>query len=235
MLALVLGQGPALAIDGGTMASSRDAFTRSTVAIAIAGRQGLRFDINRCSGVLVRRDLVLTAAHCVSGRLAGAAAVVYEGAKPVPYPFWADAVIRYSIDPGDADEDLLAQIRALSLDVALVRLSAPVQGRRPVPIARASEQVPPKLVLAAAGLSQAGVGQLRTAALKPIVLTDTGLIIARALGARVCVGDSGGPVVEPAKGGARLWGVASAIISPSGPCGSIVVIAPARAALQPPG
>jgi hypothetical protein len=235
-LGLGLGLGPALAIDGGTIASARDAFTRSTVAITIAGRHGPRLGINHCSGVLVGRDLVLTAAHCVSGRLAGAAAVVYDGARPVPYPFWADAIVRHHIDPGDADEeDLLARIRALSLDVALVRLSSPVPGRRPVPIVRASERLPAKLVLAAAGLSQAGVGQLRTATLKPLIVTDTGLIIARALGARVCVGDSGGPVVEPGRSGPRLWGVASAVITSRGPCGAIVVVAPARAALEPPG
>ena len=232
VLAIGLGLRPALAIDGGNIASSGDSFTRSTVAITIADSHGSHLKINHCSGVLVGRDIVLTAAHCVSGQLTGAAALIYEGAKPVPFPFWANSVVRHHINPGDADEEnFLAQIRALSLDVALVRLRTAVPGRSPVPIARASERVPPNLVLAGAGLSQAGIGQLRTATLKPIIVTDTGLIIARALGARVCTGDSGGPVVDLTKGGARLWGVASAIITSRGPCGAIVVVAPARAIL----
>src|SRR3954470_17196247 len=58
-----------------------------------------------------------------------------------------------------------------------------------------------------------GMGQLNTAALRPIFVTKTGVTVARIIGARVCSGDSGGPVIENSKDGARLSGVASAIIN----------------------
>ena len=51
--------------------------------------------------------------------------------------------------------------------------------------------------------------------------------IARANGARVCFGDSGGPVVAQDRRGTYIWGVASAVISRAAPCGGYVVIAPA--------
>jgi len=63
-------------------------------------------------------------------------------------------------------------------------------------------------------------------------MTETGLIIARAVGARVCMGDSGGLVVIPSRRGPLLWGVASAVITPQAPCGNILMIAPATIASQ---
>jgi len=60
-----------------------------------------------------------------------------------------------------------------------------VSGRKPILIAQAGDRVPSRLVLAAAGLSPGGIGQLRTASLKPILMTETGLIVARSPGARV--------------------------------------------------
>ena len=61
-------------------------------------------------------------------------------------------------------------------------------------------------------------------------MTETGLIIARTVGARACMGDSGGPVVIPNRSGPLLVGVASAVITPQAPCGNILMIAPAALA-----
>jgi secreted trypsin-like serine protease len=69
---------------------------------------------------------------------------------------------------------------------------------------------------------------LKTASLQPLLVTPSGLVIARALGAQVCQGDSGGPVVAEGRRGPTVVGVASAVITREPPCGDTVVIAPAN-------
>src|SRR5256885_1865030 len=78
---------------------------------------------------------------------------------------------------------------------------------------RRSSKPPPGVRLAGAGLSQEGVGVLKTAHLDPLLMTSTGLVIAKSRGSEVCRGDSGGPVVADGPGGPVLWGVASAVLT----------------------
>jgi hypothetical protein len=118
----------------------------------------------------------------------------------------------------------------ISLDIAVLRLETPVAGRSPLRLVHNLRSLPPTLRLAGVGLSGRAAGTLKTAILKPLAISETGLIIARTVGARVCLGDSGGPVVVSSKNGPLLWGVASAVITPQAPCGSILMIAPAATA-----
>ncbi len=154
--------------------------------------------------------------------------VFYRGSGPVKPVYVARVAARYSPDPGDLPAQAGGvSLANLSLDLAVLRLSAPVRDRRPVPLSSDPRRVPSALRVAGVGLSGRSVGQLRTAGLVPVAASSTGLTIARVSGARLCLGDSGGPVVAQDRRGRFIWGVASAVITAQAPCGGYVVIAPA--------
>lgn len=222
--ALLLAGGPASAIDGGALAG-RNRLSQATVGIGtlVAGSNSIGLSL--CSGVLIARDLVLTAAHCMKDIPLAAAVVLYEGAKPVRPVIPVTAVRRYNVDSSDLPREYAGLVE-LSLDTAILRLASPVRGREPIRISRSSRP-PPGLRLAGTGLSEQGVGVLKTTHLDPLLMTSTGLVIAQTRGSEVCRGDSGGPVVADGAGGPVLWGVASAVLTSRPPCGRVVVIAPA--------
>jgi Trypsin len=216
------------AIDGGSLAG-RNGLSQATVGIGTFVVGSDRIGLSRCSGVLVARDLVLTAAHCVKDIPLAAAVVLYDGAKPVRPVIPVVSVRRYNVDASDLPSEYAGLIE-LSLDTAILRLAKPVRGREPVRISRSS-QPPRGLRLAGTGLSEEGVGVLKTTHLDPLLMTSTGLVIAQTRGSAVCRGDSGGPVIADSAGRPVLWGVASAVLTSQPPCGRIVVVAPAAPAL----
>jgi hypothetical protein len=229
LAALLLAASPAGAIQGGAPARGGDALSRATVAVgALLRPDEDDIKVTRCTGVLIGRDRVMTAGHCVRDNPLGAMVMFYQGSRPVGPALPVASVSRYAVAPGAvAESGLVLDLAQLTLDVAVLRLAAPVRDRGPVSLARRGRTLPTTLELAGIGLSGGTAGLLRTTRLRPLGITETGLTIARTVGSLVCTGDSGGPVVEMRGGRPQLWGVVSAVITTKPPCGDIVVIAPA--------
>lgn len=232
LLASILLTRPAPAIEGGALARRDDGLVRATVAIGTLVEGADAIGLSRCSGVLIAPDLVLTAGHCVRGDALAAVVVFFDGPRAVSPPVRVAAVARYAVSEDDAPSEYVSRLSDLSLDTAVLRLAAPVAGRRPLGIEPDVRRLPNRLRIAGTGLSGGRAGILKTTILQPIAVTRNGLTIARAIGSLVCQGDSGGPVVVERRGGATVWGVASAVITREPPCGDTLVIAPANPALR---
>lgn len=240
LLSAALSPARALALEGGAPARVGDPLARATVSIQSIGpiRDG-RVRVRECSGVLIARDLILTAGHCLE-EVSGPERIgvfFYKGASPIPTVATVRAISRhpqYRRGWENADGEAETRQREIAADLALLRLSAPAPaGYQPVSLSidpSAATGVGGRLV--AAGLSGTGPkarsGYLRTAKVSTIRFTSGSprIAFANASGGRACVGDSGGPVAVFDGKTPRLWGVISAVLRPANGCGGRIVVAP---------
>lgn len=217
---------PAAGMVGGAVPAD-DTLARHVVMVVGARRTG-------CSGTVIGRDLVLTAAHCVPpGSLYG---VVEAGAGRHATPNRAVRIERPPLFYFDS-----AHARRETADVALVKLIRPLSARAmPAPLgARDRFLLGNRFIVAGYGVngfSTGGYGTLRWATLMVVVrhAGSEALLLAdpatrgELAGLGACTGDSGGPVFEDTGNRLALVGVVSWVTGPlrSAGCGAVTGATP---------
>ena len=221
---LLLLSAPATAMVGGAPPAAGIA----RASVMIVGSRG-----NSCTGTMIARDLLLTAAHCVQPG-ADYKLVEFDDKRQ---PALRD-VARVAIHPQFNMQTFLGH-RATA-DVALVKLAAPLSISPAVMMSDVPKVVPgDRLTVAGYGVTERGNGKtggtLRAATLaatgKPgnlqIRLVDpAGNGATAGLGA--CTGDSGGPVFQDHNGQLLIVGVISWSTGPnnSDGCGGLTGVTP---------
>ncbi|WP_024277869.1 trypsin-like serine protease [Xanthobacter sp. 126] len=221
-LALALiGPNAAQAIVGGGPATA-DVAAQTVLIVSTRGAS--------CTGTVLARDLVLTAAHCVAPKADYAVAIIGDG-EPKLVP-----AARIAVHPRfDATQ---FQTRRPTPDLALVKLAAPLPARfRTARLSTASE-LPEKgasFVLAGYGFiadrAEKSAGTLRAVEVSSIGTTG-GIIVRLSLPqglAGACTGDSGGPAFREG----ALAGVIGWVTAPGGAdgCGGVtgvILVSPHR-------
>jgi secreted trypsin-like serine protease len=220
---------PAAALVGGSPARTDDRLARAPVfitALTPSGRH--RAQVGNCTGVLIERQLVLTAGHCLSD-LGGPSLVVAQffNRTRVAATIQVAAGALHPDYAGRASaEDPRPEL--LGADLAILKLADPAPAdRQPIAIARQPlEAAKAKSVLLGAGLrvaaDEGSGGQIRIARVSAEVVTagPTAVALGAAAGA-VCRGDSGGPVASSN----GLWGVIIAIVRRKNLCNTTVFMA----------
>jgi hypothetical protein len=192
-----------------------------------------------CSGVLIRPDIVLTAAHCVLVRSRYHVVAHDRGFRP--RRIGIDAVaIHPAFVPGTTPRG------QPGIDLALVRLERPVgPDFTPLdPAAAVEVGVGEPLVLAGFGITGEAAGgsarvlrQADLVSLGNLKVANTVLVgvdperYAARRGAGACRGDSGGPILRREGGAYRLLGIVSWSSGPfeeprPGACGGFTAITP---------
>jgi secreted trypsin-like serine protease len=215
---------PAAALVGGAPQAS-DAIARYVVMVVGS-------DKTFCSGVVIARDLILTAAQCVHP------ATKY-GIVGFDAPKTLKSVARATLHP-DWDPNAILKHR-VTADVALLKLAAPLPPAYTA-VALADEKmvtVGAQVVVAGYGLTVTGNGKtggtLRAAHL--LVTGKPGSLQIRLVdpntkgelaGLGSCNGDSGGPVLDTSDGPVAVLGIMSWSTGPalSAGCGGLTGVTP---------
>jgi len=169
-------------------------------AVMVLGSKG-----SFCSAVVLKQDVLLTAAHCVTG--SSDYRVHWRGADGTPI---LEAPAAISIHPGYAKD--AAQARKRSIDLALIKLKSPLPTLFDrVKLSDMEPRTGDRLSVAGYGLGNendpATSGVFRVASLGVIEPYGPSSILVwltdpttgpKSAGAGACTGDSGGPIFDAA-------------------------------------
>ncbi|MFI9718268.1 S1 family peptidase [Streptomyces sp. NPDC052396] len=228
-VAFVLGAaGSAQAMSGGTQLP-RPGATPWLATLAVKG-DGPLLGRASCGGALIAPDRVLTAAHCLDGVDAVKVLEVHLGSSVLSRDPGVVRGIRevrpdprYKLLPSPVDPSHV-ELSSAAYDLAEIRLSAPVRGVKPLPLAKHRPRPGTPVSLYAHGITAApdpsrpgqeirgdvlrrGDLVVRThaqcAAQTPAVVDDASVFCARDPRERttMCFGDSGSPLVVRGRGG----------------------------------
>lgn len=202
-LGLSAGSLPVLALGGG---QSQGDSTLLPHVVMVLSREGTRH--GACTGTILARDVVLTAAHCVAGTKQVVVAYPEAGSHVL------QRVTSRAIHPGFSGK------ARVSLDLALIRLESPLPARFiPLPFDRGEveHRVGATHLIAGYGLQREGdetsAGTLRSATvgvlprLFPRFLRIGTSPSADLSDIAICTGDSGGPVLTTGFGSRTVVGV----------------------------
>ncbi len=201
-------------IIGGVQAERNDLITKSTVAFLHKPIINGLYEVN-CSGTLISKDLILTAAHCLHSAKDLKTSAIYFGVV-LPYTKMEhtrqlDSWIEYpNIQPVYDEKGLLiSQLH----DIAIIKIKGEApEGFHPVKIAANSEifKAGDQITVAGFGLKNDAF-QMRTDALRLAVINidqiwNTHIITNQTNEKGICLGDSGGPAYIEKNGELLLIG-----------------------------
>ena len=192
-----------------------------------------------CSGVVIGRDLVLTAAHCVMDRAAYRISALNRAFRPQRFNVVAVAV-HPTFVPGTTPRT------QPGIDLAILKLDRPFGPEYLAldPSAAGRIDVGDNVTIAGFGvLSERAKGTARTlrqtnlVSLGPIEVANHVLIVAdrdrlaETAGAGACRGDSGGPILAATATGYQLYGITSWSSGPlrsrqPSACGGLTAVTP---------
>lgn len=194
---------PAAALGGSQSRADPDLQTH---LVMVLSREGNRH--GACTGTVVASNVVLTAAHCVSGKKQVVVAYAESGSHVL------QRVVARAIHPG------FSRNSSVSVDIALIRLEGPLPARlSPLPIDRGESDhgIGVSRLIAGFGMQreadEQSAGTLRSAMIQvlprlfPRFMRLGTRVDAQLSDAAICTGDSGGPVLDRSESPPRIVGV----------------------------